>query len=51
MKIVLLSLISLAILAAALIMRLKAGLDHHPNADFLVEALESWENEAYGDPP
>lgn len=45
MKTLLFSVFSLAVLTVAVILRLRSGRDHHPNAELMIEAVESIDGE------
>ncbi len=45
MKTILFSIFALSALAVAVILRLRSPRDHHPNADLMIEAVESIDEE------
>ncbi len=49
MKIILFSIFSLSVLAVAVILRLRSPRDHHPNAELMIEAVESIDEEEDAD--
>ena len=49
MKTLLFSVFSLAVLAVAVMLRLRSARDHHPNAELMIEAVESIDEEEDAD--
>jgi hypothetical protein len=49
MKTLLFSVFSLAVLAVAVILRLRSARDQHPNAELMIEAVESIDDEEDAD--
>ncbi len=49
MKTLLFSVFSLAVLAVAVILRLRSARDQHPNAELMIEAVESIDEEEDAD--
>lgn len=49
MKTLLFSVFSLAVLVVAVMLRLRSARDHHPNAELMIEAVESIDEEEDAD--